>query len=78
MGDQGLLDAALPPLALSDYALVMAKSRANRLALATWLMFFRDHGRCPRGPSELESLDFAALAQQIQVTRRSRIPSSNA
>ena len=45
----------------------MAKSGANRLAFATWLMFFRDHGRFPRGPSDLESLDIAALARQIKV-----------
>ena len=31
-------------------------------------MFFRDHGRFPRGPSDLESLDIAALARQIEVT----------
>ena len=68
MGDPGLSEAALQPLALSDYAMVMAKSRANRLAFATWLMFFRDHGRFPRGPSDLESLDIAALARQIEVT----------
>ncbi len=68
MGDPGLSEAALQPLALSDYAMVMAKSRANRLAFATWLMFFRDHGRFPRGPSDLESLDIAALARQIEIT----------
>jgi hypothetical protein len=55
-------------LAPGDYAMVMANSRVNRLALATWLMFFRDHGRFPRGPSNLESLDVAALARQIEVT----------
>ncbi len=68
VGDSGLSEAALQPLALSDYAMVMAKSRANRLAFATWLMFFRDHGRFPRGPCDLESLDIAALARQIEVT----------
>jgi hypothetical protein len=31
-------------------------------------MFFRDRGRFPRGPSDLESLDIAALARQIEVT----------
>ena len=67
MGDQGLNEAALQPLALSDYAMVIAKSRANRLAFAMWLMFFRDHGRFPRGPSDLQSLDIAALARQIEV-----------
>ena len=48
--------------------MVMAKSRENRLTFTTWLMFFRDHGRFPRGPSDLESLDIAALARQIEVT----------
>jgi len=40
----------------------------NGTSVATWLMFFRDHGRFPRGPSDLESLDIAALARQIEVT----------
>ena len=65
MGDQDLSEAALQPLALSDYAMVMAKSPANRLAFATWLMFFRDHGRFPRGPSDLESLDIAAAFARV-------------
>ena len=68
MGDPSLSEAALQTLALSDYPTVMAKSRANRLAFATWLMFFRDHGRFPRGPSDLETLDIAALARQIEVS----------
>jgi hypothetical protein len=68
VGDQGLSEAALQPLTFSDYAMVMAKSRSNRLAFATWLMFFRDHARFPRGPSDLDSLDIAALARQIEVT----------
>ena len=68
MGNHGLNDAAPQPLAPSDYAMVMAKSRENRLAFATWLMFFRNHGRFPRGPPDLESLDVAALARQIEVT----------
>jgi len=67
VGDQGLNEAALQPLALSDYAMVIAKSRANRLAFAMWLMFFRDHGRFPRGPSDLQSPNIAALARQIEV-----------
>jgi len=65
VGDQGLSEAALQPLALSDYTMVMAKSPANRLAFATWLMFFRDHGRFPRGPSDLESLDIAAAFARV-------------
>lgn len=67
MDDLGLNGAALQPLAPGDYAMVMAKSRANRLAFAMWLIFFRDHARLPRGPSDLESLDIAALARQIEV-----------
>ncbi len=67
MGDQGRSPATLQALTPSDYALVMAKSRDNRLAFATWLIFFRDNGRFPRGPSDLESLDIAALARQIDL-----------
>jgi Domain of unknown function (DUF4158)/Tn3 transposase DDE domain len=68
VSNQGFSELALQPLAPSDYSMVMAKSRENRLTFATWLMFFRDHGRFPRGPSDLESLDIAALARQIEVT----------
>jgi len=68
MGNHGLNDAAPQPLAPGDYAMVMAKSRENRLAFATWLMLFRDHGRFPRGPSDLETVDVAGLARQIEVT----------
>jgi hypothetical protein len=68
MGDQGPSESILQPLAPSDFAMVMAKSRENRLTFATWLMFFRDHGRFPRGPSDLNTVDVAALARQIKVT----------
>jgi Domain of unknown function (DUF4158) len=68
MGDQGRSEAPLQPLAPSDFAMVMAKSRENRLVFATWLMFFRDHGRFPREPSDLEAVNVPALALQIEVT----------
>ena len=68
MGDQGRSEATVQPLAPGDFAMVMAKSRENRLAFATWLIFFRDHGRFPRGPSDLETVDVAAVARQIEVT----------
>jgi TnpA family transposase len=67
MGDQGRSEAVLQPLAPSDFAMVMAKSRENRLAFAAWLIFFRDNGRFPLGPSDLETVDIAALASQIKV-----------
>ncbi len=67
MDDQGRSEATLQVLTPSDYALVMAKSRDNRLAFATWLIFFRDNGRFPRVPSDLESMDIAALARQIEL-----------
>jgi hypothetical protein len=67
MGDQGRSEATFQPLAPSDFAMVMAKSRDNRLAFATWLIFFRDHGRFPRGPSDLEAVDVVSLARQIEV-----------
>ena len=63
MGDQGRSEAILQPLAPSDFAMVIAKSRENRLTFATWLLFFRDNGRFPRGTSDLESLDITALAR---------------
>jgi hypothetical protein len=68
MGDQGRSAATLQPLAPIDFAMVMAKSRDNRLAFATWLIFFRDNGRFPRGPSDLDTVDVAGLARQIDVT----------
>src|ERR1039458_2620143 len=67
MGDQGRSEATLQALTPSDYALVMAKSRDNRLAFATWLIFFRDNGRFPRGPSDLKSLDIASLARHTEL-----------
>jgi hypothetical protein len=45
MGDQGRSEATLQLLAPSDYAMVMANSRENRLAFAAWLIFFRQPGR---------------------------------
>jgi TnpA family transposase len=67
VGDQSRSEATLQPLAPGDFALVMAKSRETRPVFATWLMFFRDHGRFPRNSFDLESLDVAALARQIGV-----------
>jgi hypothetical protein len=40
---------ALQPLVPSDYSMVMAKSRENRLTFATWLMFFRATVGCHAG-----------------------------
>jgi hypothetical protein len=68
MGDQGRSEATLQALTPGDYALAMAKSRDNRLAFATWLIFFRHHGRFPRRPSDLDTVDVAGLARQIEVT----------
>src|SRR5215204_4504465 len=39
-------DGRLTP---ADYALIGAKSRANRLGFAVMLLFFRERGRFPRG-----------------------------
>jgi len=38
----------------SDYALVMAKHQASRLAFAVLLVFFRTRGRFPRNTSEID------------------------
>jgi len=48
--------------------MVLAKTRENRLAFAAWLIFFRDHGRFPREPSDLATVGTASLAAQIGVS----------
>ena len=68
MSHRHLSDAALQPLAPGEYASVMAKSQGNRLAFATWLLFFRDQGRFPRDASDFELVDIPALARQIEMT----------
>jgi hypothetical protein len=68
MDDRVRIETTIPPLASSDLAMVMAKSRENRLAFATWLIFFRDHGRFPREPSDLATVDTASLTAQIGVS----------
>jgi hypothetical protein len=68
MGNPGQSETTLQLLAPTDFSMVMAKSRENRLAFATWLIFFRDNGRFPRGPSDLDTVDVAGLARQIEVT----------
>lgn len=68
MVDQGRSEATPHSLAPSDFSMVMAKSRENRLTFATWLLFFRENGRFPRGPSDLETVDVSGLARQIEVT----------
>jgi hypothetical protein len=68
MSHRNLSDAALRPLAPGEYASVMAKSQGNRLAFATWLLFFRDQGRFPRDASDFELVDIPALARQIEMT----------
>ena len=55
MGNPGQSETTLQLLAPTDFSMVMAKSRENRLAFATWLIFFRDNGRFPRGPSDLNT-----------------------
>jgi len=50
----------------NDYASVMQEpGEPTRFCN---MMFFRAHGRFPRDPSDLESLDIAALARQLEVT----------
>jgi hypothetical protein len=51
-----------------DHALVMAKSRANRLGFAILLVFFRDRGRFPRAESEVDRNRVEELAQQLNLT----------
>jgi hypothetical protein len=57
-------DGRLTP---ADYALVGAKSRANRLGFAVMLLFFRERGRFPRGPDEVDAGTVADLARRLDV-----------
>src|SRR3954469_15766962 len=51
----------------ADHALVGAKSRANRLGFAVMLLFFRERGRFPRGPGEVDAETVADLARRLDV-----------
>jgi hypothetical protein len=50
----------------SDYALVMAKHQASRLAFAVLLVFFRTRGRFPRNTSEIDPTTVDGIAEQIR------------
>jgi TnpA family transposase len=54
-------------LGLADQAVVAAKRQANQLSFAVLLLFYRVHGRFPRGASEIETEAIAAVARQIDV-----------
>src|SRR3954470_15400686 len=43
----------------------MAKGRANRLGFAVLLLFYRDHGRFPNAPTEIEPQAVDQVARQI-------------
>ena len=49
----------------ADDALVVVKSRANRLSFAVLLLFFRERGRFPRGSSEVDPRMVGEVARQI-------------
>ena len=51
----------------ADLALVMTKRRASRLGFAVLLTFFRERGRFPRDPSEIEAQGIAALSRQLDI-----------
>src|SRR3954469_6702152 len=57
-------DGRLTP---ADYALIGAKRRANRLGFAVMLLFFRERGRFPRGPDEVDAGTVADLARRLDV-----------
>ncbi len=51
----------------AERALVMTKYRASRLGFAVLLTFFRERGRFPRDPSEIEVQGIAALSRQLDI-----------
>jgi TnpA family transposase len=51
----------------AERALVLTKYRASRLGFAVLLTFFRERGRFPRDPSEIEAQGIAALSRQLDI-----------
>jgi hypothetical protein len=54
-------------LSPAERALVLTKYRASRLGFAVLLTFFRERGRFPRDPSEIEAQGIAALSRQLDI-----------
>jgi hypothetical protein len=54
-------------LSSAEQALVATKKRANRLGFAILLTFFRERGRFPRDPSEIQAQGIAALSRQLDI-----------
>jgi Domain of unknown function (DUF4158) len=51
----------------ADESLIAAKSRANRVPFAVLLLFFRAHGRFPRGQDEIKPDTVADVARQLGI-----------
>ena len=68
MGNDGESRKDYWTLTPDDHALVMAKSRANRLGFAILLVFFRDRGRFPRAESEVDRNRVEELTRQLNLT----------
>ena len=51
----------------ADRALVTTKRRASRLGFAVLLTFFRERGRFPWDPSEIEAQGIVALSRQLDI-----------
>ena len=51
----------------ADHALAVVKGRANRLGFAVLLLFVREHGRFPRGSSEVDPRMVGEVARQIHL-----------
>ncbi|MGE5667966.1 MAG: DUF4158 domain-containing protein [Betaproteobacteria bacterium] len=54
-------------LTSADHALVLEKSRANRLVFALLLLFHRAHGRFPGKLTEIDAATVESVAQQLDV-----------
>jgi hypothetical protein len=65
-----LEEAPMPRLTPSDRALILTKHHANRLSFAVHLAFFREQGRFPRWPTEIEP----ALVNEIVTELRFASP----
>jgi TnpA family transposase len=67
MGSDDGQSAARWVLSPADHALVLEKSRANRLMFALLLLFYRAHGRFPKRPRDIDVAIVDMVAQQLGV-----------
>jgi hypothetical protein len=57
----------MPRVTANDCALILTKHHANRLSFAVLLAFFRERGRFPRRPTEIERALLNEITAELQL-----------